>query len=416
MQGGIFSDDLDNGRATATLRVSGGRIEATTADGHYFAIESAACELELGGASGRMWFVRTVDRTLTLFSEDPGMAEALAGDRRLRERVEALRAADGRARTRQGLLTVALTALAAVALWGAYLGLLALGRSSVEALPMSVDQKLGELAVEQMDLGGPVLDDPEVGAAVTAIVDRLAAHAGAEDVHFHVQVVDSETVNAFALPGGEIVVYTGLLRQAETAEQVAGVLGHEMAHVTLRHGMTRLAHTMGLTAALQLLLGDVAGLSGLVLELARSGALTSHGRDQERAADARGVQTLAAAGIDPIALSTFFGEMARARGDDAVQLPAWLASHPAHGERQRTIAAMAAKLAPLTLRPLPLDWPAVQRALGPGSASGRATAVAVAADAGTPAPDAGLPNAAHLNPGPPAGDDGAPTPPETDGH
>ena len=81
--------------------------------------------------------------------------------------------------------------------------------------------------------------------AIDTIVRRLADHASRTDVTYEVWVVDAPIVNAFALPGGYIVVYTGLIDKAETPEQLAGVIAHEMAHVTKRHGLQRVAQSAG---------------------------------------------------------------------------------------------------------------------------------------------------------------------------
>lgn len=397
MQGGIFSDRVKDGRAAAQIAVTPTRVEATTADGSVFSIDAEQCVVELGGASGRMWFLRNPDRTLTIFSEAPAMGRALHAAPALAARVQSLRQARSRARRHGAWIWLGLAALLALGCWGAHAGLLALTRAAVGALPTSADEQLGKIAVEHMDLGGDRVKAPPVIDGVTAIVERLAPHADAGELSFHVQVVASDEVNAFALPGGEIVVYTGLLRAAESPEQVAGVIAHEMAHVTLRHGMTRIAHAVGLTAAADLLLGDVAGLSGLVLELARSGALTQYDRAQERAADARGARTLAAAGIDPRAMASFFALMAKreqpAEGDEtALQMPAWLGTHPAPEAREHTIAALARELGPVDVRPLSIDWQALRAALpGPSDATPDLNPVAEPGDDGPavmPEPDA----------------------------
>ncbi len=96
------------------------------------------------------------------------------------------------------------------------------------------------------------------------MVDRLKPPCGSKDWRVEIYVVKSDEVNAFALPGGKIVVYTGLIDYADTPEQVAGVLGHEMAHATLRHGIERVAQSVGLAAAVHLLIGNAEGMIAAV--------------------------------------------------------------------------------------------------------------------------------------------------------
>ena len=80
-------------------------------------------------------------------------------------------------------------------------------------------------------------------------------------------MVQSPVVNAFALPGGYVVVFTGLLKKAESGEEVAGVLSHELNHVLQRHGMERIVKMLGLAAAIGILLGDQQGLTGLAKQV-----------------------------------------------------------------------------------------------------------------------------------------------------
>lgn len=364
MKGGVFSNQLTGGRVAARMSVDADRVGATSADGDYVSVDIAGCQLDVGGASGRVWFVRSADGALTLFSEDPSFAEALARHPALGPRVAAVRQAHREARRRSAIRWAATAVVTAAVVVGLYFGTVALARSAVKAMPASFDEQLGELAVNSMDLGGAPVVDPAIVEPVQRIVARLEQHAGAGAFSFHVQVVRSDTVNAFALPGGEIVVYTGLLEAADAPQQVAGVVAHEMAHVSLRHGLERMVQSLGIAAVVELALGDMAGLSALVLEAARTGALTSYGRDQERAADARGVRTLHASGLSPRAMAEFFAVM-RAQQGDAADLPLteWLSSHPDLAEREASVEALARKLGPHAPRPLDVDWADMQRKL-----------------------------------------------------
>jgi predicted Zn-dependent protease len=243
---------------------------------------------------------------------------------------------------------------------GAYYGIVAGARAAVRAVPMSVDATIGDVAFEGMEMDGPEVKDPLVVGAVQKMVDRLSAAVNAENIDFRVTVVDAPVVNAFALPGGRIVVYTGLIDKAAEPEQVAGVLGHEMAHVTMRHGMERIAQSIGLVAAIQFFLGDVQGLAALGAEVLQVATINSYSRDQEAAADAEGVRTLHAAGIDPLSLARFFELLKNEHGD----LPgaiSWISTHPQHDARIAAIRSQLKELPPQEYRPLEIDWSAVQQ-------------------------------------------------------
>jgi len=364
MRGGVFSNQLTGGRVDARLSLDSQRVGATTVTGEYVSVEAAGCQLDLGGASGRVWFVRSADGSLTLFSEDPAFAHALSHHPTLGPRAAAVEQARRNARQRNAIRWAIVAVAALFIVVGLYFGTIALATSAATALPRSVDVQLGQLAIESMDLGGVPVSDPAIVEPVQRIVARLMPHARGDGFEFHVQVVAADTVNAFALPGGEIVVYTGLLQAADRPQQVAGVIAHEMAHVTLRHGLERMVQSLGVAAVVEIALGDMAGLSALVLELARAGALTSHGRDQERAADARGVRMLHAAGVSPRAMGEFFKLMrAQPGGDAGAPMTAWLSSHPDLSEREASVEALARELGPHSPRPLQLDWAALRSKL-----------------------------------------------------
>lgn len=260
----------------------------------------------------------------------------------------------------------------ALLLLGAYFGLRAAGKQAVLALPESADQKLGEYAIAAMDLGGPVLENKAIVAPVQTIVARLAAH-DRSGIEYHVRVVDADVTNAFALPGGEIVVYTGLIKAAPDANAVAAVLAHEMGHVLKRHGIQRIAQSVGVAAAVQLLVGDVSGVTALLVELMRTGALTSYGRDQEHEADDVGLHILHDAGLPPESLAAIFRVLERKHGDVPAQL-AWLSTHPALKERIVAVEKEAKALEPTRRKPLGVDFAALREAVGsplkPGQENG----------------------------------------------
>lgn len=210
-------------------------------------------------------------------------------------------------------------------------------------VPHSVDRKLGEVSAAQLGLMQATCSE-RATAYVKSITDPLLAAAGPLPFEFQVVVAKDEAVNAFALPGGFLTVNSGLLEAAESGEEVAGVLGHEIQHALLRHGTKRILRQLGGSVAMGLLLGgEPTGMSGL------AGRLTSlaYDRDQESEADARGIDLLVRAGVDPSGLGRFFERLAKEGGPAP---PALLSTHPDPGER----AALAARARPSgALRALP---------------------------------------------------------------
>lgn len=237
--------------------------------------------------------------------------------------------------------------------------------AAVDAAPFSVDEKLGEAAQSAMDVG-TLVEDERVTKAVEAIMARLergvVALGGKPEVEWHVRVVENEAVNAFALPGGYVTVFTGLLEAANSPDMVAGVLAHEMAHVTERHGLRRIGRSLGFFAAIQLILGDASGLAGVAQEILTMAAVNGYSREQETEADLLGVAILHAAAIDPRALGAFFQHLHEEYGDmpDAF---VWMSTHPLHRARIQAIEEEADRLGPKEWAPLELDWELVRGAL-----------------------------------------------------
>ena len=356
----VLYDEAHRGGLRIPLQLGDVAIEAQ-AEGNTYAIPYAECQVERGGANGQMWFCRNAARDLTLMCGEPGFASALRA-RAPSELAAAIDAIQQRSHARQRSTTLVLAligALSLLALTGIYFGVRAAGRASVRALPPSLDVQLGEQAMASMPLEGPVLSGTPLPAAVVSIVERLTPHAE-PGFQFKVRVVDAPVVNAYALPGGPIVVYTGLIATAETPEQVAGVIAHEMAHVTRRHGIARIGQSLGVLAAFQLVLGDVSGLAGMAVHLLRESAVNSYSREQEHEADLVGVRTMARAKLDPRALAEFLQRLEKQQRS-LPQVLTWLSTHPDTSQRVAQIDAEARLQPRRPPEPFDMNWSELKR-------------------------------------------------------
>jgi predicted Zn-dependent protease len=237
--------------------------------------------------------------------------------------------------------------------------------ASVAALPLTVDNALGEAAQEAMDAGGSIVEDEVVTQAVQTILDRLAPHATLDGLEYQFRIVRNADANAYALPGGYITVFTGLIEQSTTPEQVAGVLAHEMAHARLRHGLIKVAHNGAFAAAMAILFGSVDGLESIAIELFTLQQVNEHSQDTETEADVEGVQILIAARINPEGLIHSFRTMQERYGDMPSAF-AWTSSHPQFDDRIQSIeATLGALESQPEWEPLDVDWDAVLEALKP---------------------------------------------------
>lgn len=359
--GGVFSDTLDGGRAGAEIELSPSGISARTPDGESFEIGYRDCQVEVGGFSGRMVFCRNSDRSLTIFCEDKKFPTALseAGLGMLDEQVrDGLKQRRSESRRGNAIATAVLVCILGLLVFG-FFAIRAGARAAVQALPVTVDREIGKAAFQSMDLGGPEINDPVVVGAMNKIVDRIAPHAAIDGLEFEVHVVESPALNAFCLPGGTIVVFTGLISAADDPEQVAGVIGHEISHATLRHGLERIGQSLGLYAGVSLLLGDTGGLTASAIDLFQVASINAYSQEQENAADLESVRMLHEAGIDPEGLATFFEKLREEHGE-IPGVMSWISTHPQHGERIANVKTEAAALARREYKKLDIDWQDVQ--------------------------------------------------------
>ncbi|MFZ9889061.1 MAG: M48 family metalloprotease [Myxococcota bacterium] len=201
-------------------------------------------------------------------------------------------------------------------------------------LPVSQENALGKKLVKEVEKDLALHPSSAVQSYVKEVGGRItkAAKDIPAGIRFTFKVVDDDdSVNAFAMPGGYIYVYSGLLRAAEDEAELAAVLGHEVAHVTQRHVARRLIAAHGLEAVTAVALGENPGLLGqLAASVVNGGLLLTYGRDQEREADAVGVPYAARAGRDPNGMISFFEKLKKNEGSPMFAI---LQSHPLPSER-----------------------------------------------------------------------------------
>ncbi len=159
------------------------------------------------------------------------------------------------------------------------------------------------------EFGGDYVENPELTAYVTSLGNKLARTSELPNLQFTFTVLDTPIVNAFALPGGYIYITRGLLALAENEAEVAGVLAHEIGHVTARHSAERYGNTVAAGVATTLLGVLVGGPAADAAGGAAGLALQSYSRDQEFEADTLGVRYLSRAGYDPKGMSSFLEKL-----------------------------------------------------------------------------------------------------------
>ncbi|HKS05843.1 MAG TPA: M48 family metallopeptidase [Gemmatimonadaceae bacterium] len=236
--------------------------------------------------------------------------------------------------------TIAAAAALVLALLVAYFwGVPTLANSVAAKVPVSWEEKVGSSVAAAVAQTARPCNDPAATAALERIVQRLAADGRGGPYTYRVSIVDDKMVNALAAPGGYIVVFRGLLESAQSADEVAGVLAHEMQHVVLRHSTRQVLREVPFK-----LIGAAIGESAAIDIVTTVGAYR-YGRADERAADREGLRTLRAAGISPNGLIAFFERLQASEGQRGGSLPAYLSTHPSTASRVADLRALAGSAA-----------------------------------------------------------------------
>jgi predicted Zn-dependent protease len=214
---------------------------------------------------------------------------------------------------------------------------------------------MGLSAFDEMKSKGKISADAPTQAYVKCVADRIIAELpdGYRDQAWEVVVFEDATPNAFALPGGKIGVHTGIMSVAKNESQLAAVIGHELAHVTYKHGAERVSQQLAMQTAAQAAqayqgsngqsrnpyLDAALGIGGQL------GILLPFSRKHESEADKAGQQYLARAGYDPSEAAKLWENMIQAAGGKTP--PQWLSTHPDPEKRMQQLAARAPDLMPL---------------------------------------------------------------------
>ncbi|MBA2251434.1 MAG: M48 family metallopeptidase [Nitrospirales bacterium] len=232
-------------------------------------------------------------------------------------------------------------------------------RMAVNRIPIEWERILGESARQEMLTGQRVVTEGPAVKAVEEMTRRLTDHVPGNPYRFDVTVVRNDAVNAMALPGGSVIVYTGLLKQAESPEEVAGVLAHEVNHVLLRHGVESMVQSVGVMALVMVLLGNQQGLIGALERLGIQLTTMKFSREKETEADVHGLHLLHQANISPAGMIRFFERLARSEGAPV----ALLSTHPMSAERAARLKKEEQALPSYTPGTFAFDWQSIKDGL-----------------------------------------------------
>ena len=214
-------------------------------------------------------------------------------------------------------------------------------------VPSSWERSLGDAMVG--DFGGRFCKGAGGQEALNKLVKRIDPNSSDLKVH----IANINMVNAIALPGNHIIIFRGLLQQAKSPDEVAGVIGHEIGHVRGRDVMQALLRQMGFSIVLGGV-GDAGGYAGALVSM-------TYSREAESKADQHSISALKTAGVSPADTAGFFAKLAEAEAKlgDAGPLLGYISSHPQSALRQKAFEKSMVNDAPYTAAISPSDWRAL---------------------------------------------------------
>jgi len=220
------------------------------------------------------------------------------------------------------------------------------GRNQIILVSQKHEQQLGLVAFQEVVRNEKISYNPSYNAAVGRVVSRVARVSNRPDFEWEYKVIDADsTINAFALPGGKIGVYTGILKVAETEAGLATIISHEVAHAVARHGGERLSTGICVqigAVGLDVLLRGMEVNSNITYGIMQAygigvgvGLVLPFSRKQEYEADRIGLIYMARAGYDPREAINFWQRIMQLKGQD--RTPEFLSTHPATEKRMMNL-------------------------------------------------------------------------------
>jgi predicted Zn-dependent protease len=196
------------------------------------------------------------------------------------------------------------------------------------------EMALGEQFSHEVEAEITLWDDPVVEAYIDSLGQVLARHSDRSEIPYQFKVVDTDDVNAFALPGGYLYVNRGLISTAENLSELMGVIGHEVGHVVGKHGARQITKQYGFSILMSLALGADPGMwEQMVAGVLGTGVLLHYGREAELEADAYGTDEMYRSGNDPRGLVTFFEKLLAMHDAEPGPVEKLFSTHPPTRER-----------------------------------------------------------------------------------
>jgi len=220
--------------------------------------------------------------------------------------------------------------------------------------------EMGQQYSQQINAQLPIITDPEANRYINLLGDSIAKLTSRTDIQdWKFYIVDSKEVNAFAVQGGFVYVNRGLIERTQRMDQLAGVLGHEIGHVVMRHSIKQMQQQQGanigvtLACILTRICDNQAGQAAI--QVGGTALFAKFSRGDEAEADAEGIKNVVRAGISPNGIPEMFEILIAERQSNPSAVEGWFSTHPLEEDRIAATRAQIAQISPSIMRTLSTD-------------------------------------------------------------
>lgn len=301
-------------------------------------------KLSLGGTADRFVFLKhDLQPDVTLATADKKILFHL-------QQADVSGAARLNGDSRRGLMVVSFVILGLAVLAGLTVAFLwsnkdRIAEKLVSQIPISWEEKLGELLEKNTPFVGPLLNSPQIQTELDKLTTPLVQTIQSPHPKLKFAVIESKDVNAFALPGGLIFINSALILEAKSSGEVQGVIAHEIGHIVHRHHLRQIVETLGLYLLVDATLGNFEGLVAAVIENSTYLMSLKFSREHESESDDFGFDLLVRAGISPKGMIDFFAKPPQKNdsgtglSDHLEEKLSFFATHPASKQRSERLRA-----------------------------------------------------------------------------
>lgn len=333
-QGHALNSSLERGRQSGVICIDSSYITFTY-ENDTVALPLDNLEITLGGSGNRLVYFKSLAQPDWVFySSDSSIINDahLSHDRACAECIKLIK--------KKKLVNVSSIFIflicSAIFFVGAYYCVKEAADLAAQNVPPKYETEVGVKLFKLVTMDKKIIESPELMSSLSQITDPLVNAVENKEHTFIFHLVEDSTLNAFALPGGHVVINSGLLLQADSPEEVAGVLAHEISHVTKRHHIRGLVNQVGIVLVVQTIFGDASALVATISRFGSDLSQLKNSREFEIEADNSGWDLLRRAEINPLGMISFFEKLKgdKSELEEGVESSiGFMSTHPATDDR-----------------------------------------------------------------------------------